>query len=435
MSSPFIRRPHASVRTAKRGLASDRWFTRCAVVLGATMLWGCGDVPTQRAVGPQAANREAVKFWDVLASTRWNQRATDLLQGLPAGTPSNGQAWASRMLTYLSVAQYRSALAATDPSDRPTHASVSAAVASASFDVLEAFFKSEPSVPAASKLLIGAQLKQWLLDDDAAPVWPGEANQDVAAGDEIGHAVAAAVLGQAHTDGYLTAPPAFAAMVSARGIRLTDWHPGSSAIVRSLWGVTPFFLAADDFLLSPAPPAYDSPEFQTALAEVYTISSTRSPDQLAIALKWNKVPPSGPYTAGEWNRRADDLIRAHHRTEAEATRILAFANAAAFDAQIDCFMTKYTWWVRRPAQVNSAITTAFATPNHPSYPSGHSCISSAFGAVLADVFPSERDGLNAAVEEAGLSRVYAGIHYRFDIEAGQGVGRRAAAKALAGSLE
>jgi membrane-associated phospholipid phosphatase len=405
------------------------------VALGAVMLWGCGDVPTERTLAPQAANRDAVKFWEALASTRWNQRATDILGALPAGTPSNGQAWASRMLTYLSLAQYRSALAATAPSDRPTHASVSAAVSSVSFDVLNAFFSSEPTVPAATKALISAELNQWVLDDDAAPGWPGEQNQDVAAGQAIGHAVGAAVLSQAHADGYLTAPPAFAAMVSARGVRPDDWHPAAGAIVRSLWGVTPFFLAADDFLLSPTPPAYDSPEFRAALAEVYTISSTRTADQLAIALKWNKVPPNGPYTAGEWNRRADDLIRSHHRTEAEAARILAFANAAAFDAQIDCFMTKYTWWVRRPAQVNSAITTAFSTPNHPSYPSAHSCISSAFGAVLADVFPSERGELNAVVEEAGLSRIYGGIHYPFDVDAGQGIGRRAAAKALAGSLE
>jgi membrane-associated phospholipid phosphatase len=55
--------------------------------------------------------------------------------------------------------------------------------------------------------------------------------------------------------------------------------------------------------------------------------------------------------------------------------------------------------------------------------------------VLTEAFPSEREELGALVEEAGMSRIYAGIHYRFDVEAGQGVGRRAAAKALAGSLD
>ena len=49
--------------------------------------------------------------------------------------------------------------------------------------------------------------------------------------------------------------------------------------------------------------------------------------------------------------------------------------------------------------------------------------------------PSERERLEAIIAEAGLSRVYGGIHYRFDIEAGQEIGRGAAALALAGSLE
>jgi membrane-associated phospholipid phosphatase len=413
---------------------------RWAVLLGAAMGWGCVDAPTGTAVRVPPASPKAVKFWDALATTRWNQRATDFLQGLPPGTPSNGQAWASRMLTYLSLAQYRAVLAATAPSERSTHPSVSAAVTSASFDVLDAFFKSAPGVPAAAKQQISDQLKQQLIDDRSAPGWPGKANEDVAAGEEIGHAVGAAVWSQSEIDGYLlTAPKAFADMVAERGVRPNDWHPGTGAIVRSLWGVTPFFLKHEDFLLSPVPYAYDSREFETALAEVYSIVSSGTPEQLAeqlrIALLWNKVPPNGPFTAGEWNRTADELIRSHHRTEAKAARILAYANAAAFDAQIDCFVTKYTWWVRRPAQINGNIKPAFATPNHPSYPSGHSCISSAFGAVLADAFPSERRWLDAQVEEAGMSRIYAGIHYRFDIEAGQGVGRRAAAKALAGSLE
>jgi hypothetical protein len=176
---------------------------------------------------------------------------------------------------------------------------------------------------------------------------------------------------------------------------------------------------------------------EAAVDEVYAIVSARTPTQLAIALKWNRVPPNGPSTAGEWNRIADSLVRKHHSTEAEAARILAYANVAAFDAQIDCFTTKFEWWVARPFQVDSRIAplVAFVAPNHPSYPSSHSCVSSAMGAVLADAFPSERRGLDALVEEAGMSRVYAGIHYRFDIVAGQAIGRRAAAKAFAGSLE
>jgi PAP2 superfamily len=403
-------------------LTRHRSAMRWAVLLGATMASACVDPPTETAVRAPPASLQAVKFWDVLATTRWNLRATDILQGLPPGTPPNGQAWAGRMLTYLSLAQHRAVLVATAPSNRSTHPSVSAAVARASVVVLREFFATTPGVPDA--------LEQQLVDDRSAPGWPGEKNDDVAAGDAIGRTVAEAVLIQSSRDGYLSLP------APTPPVGDSYWFP-TGAIVRSLWGATPFFLEPQDLLLSPDPPAFGSAEFQAALGEVYAIVSSRTPDQLAIALKWNKVPPNGPFTAGEWNRTADELIRSHHRTEAEAARILAYANVAGFDAQIDCFTTKFNWWVRRPHQADSRIVPllAFAVPNHPSYPSGHSCISSAMGAVLSDAFPSERSRLDGLVKEAGMSRIYAGIHYRFDVEAGQGVGRRAAAKALAGSLE
>jgi membrane-associated phospholipid phosphatase len=302
--------------------------------------------------------------------------------------------------------------------------------------VLTAFFASVPGVPDALRQQIVATLDRQWRGDVSAPHWPGDRVGDFAAGDALGAAAAQAVLAQAARDGYLSRP----APVPPQGP--TYWVP-SGPVVRSLWGATPFFLEPQDLLLAPPPPADGSPEFQAALAEVYAIVTARTPEQLAIALEWDKVAPNGPFTAGAWNQIAGDLIGAHGRTETEAARVLAYANVAAFDAQIDCFETKFAYWYRRPSQADPRIEpylafrtpTSLGIPNHPSYPSAHSCISAAFGAVLAAEFRSEGGWLDALVEEAGMSRIYAGIHYSFDVEAGQNVGRRAAAKALAGSLE
>jgi membrane-associated phospholipid phosphatase len=85
-------------------------------------------------------------------------------------------------------------------------------------------------------------------------------------------------------------------------------------------------------------------------------------------------------------------------------------------------------------QINSAITLPIGLPNHPSYPSAHSCITSAIMTVVAEALPSERGRLQEIIATAGISRMYGGIHYRFDIEAGQEIGRAAAELALAGSL-
>jgi hypothetical protein len=54
---------------------------------------------------------------------------------------------------------------------------------------------------------------------------------------------------------------------------------------------------------------------------------------------------------------------------------------------------------------------------------------------LADAFPSERERLESFISIVGLSRMYGGLHYRFDVEAGQAIGRGAVALARAGSLE
>ncbi len=388
--------------------------TRCSAgwaLLIAAAAWGCADRPTEApGVPPQF---QAVKFWDVTASTRWNERATVLLALRP---PGNAQAAASRMLTYLSLAQYRAALAAEAGTDGAMHPSVSAAVGGASAAVLNAFFPLDV-----------ATIEGQLDADLAAPGWPGETNRDADAGVAIGRAVGAAVVALAASDNYLVVP------TGNPPVGPGFWVSSGAPIVRSLHGTRPFFLTSPSQLRVPPPPAFGSSAFLAALAEVRTISDTRTPEQLAIAqfFAW----ATAPFTAGNLNLIADDLIGDHHRTEREAARILAYANAAAFDAQIACWDSKLFYWFIRPSQADPLITLPIGLPNHPSYPSAHSCITGAFVTVLIDAFPGERARLEGIITEAGLARVYGGIHYRFDIEAGQAIGRGAAALALAGSLE
>ena len=131
---------------------------------------------------------------------------------------------------------------------------------------------------------------------------------------------------------------------------------------------------------------------------------------------------------------ARELIVAHRRNDTEAARIFFLMSGAAFDASIGCFDAKYHYWFLRPVHADPGIVTVFPTPPHPSYPSAHSCISGALSGVLAEVFPSERRRVEALADEASLSRLYAGIHYRFDMVAGLKLGRDVAAKAMNADL-
>lgn len=387
-----------------------------AGLLALVALAGCADGPSQPQVERtlnQTPQFEAAKFWDVTASTRWNARALTLVA---QQTPANPQAATSRILTYLSLAQYRAVLAAENSKSQSTHPSVPAAVSAASAALLDAFFPS-----------LVTTIEGWLTSDLAAPGWPGAEQQDVASGQTVGRAVATAVFAFASSDNYFVLSP------GVPPVGPGYWVSSGLPIVRSLYGARPFFLTSRDQLRPPPPPAFGSLEYLAAAAEVRAISDTRTPEQLAIAQYWNTAVP--PFTAGFLNLIADDIIRDHHRTEHEAARILAYANAAAFDAQIACFDAKFTYWFIRPSQYDHAITLPIGLPNHPSYPSAHACITSALMNVLIDAFPSERDRLQGIIQISGLSRIYGGIHYRFDVEAGQVIGSRAAALALAGALE
>src|SRR5256886_11821747 len=80
----------------------------------------------------------------------------------------------------------------------------------------------------------------------------------------------------------------------------------------------------------------------------------------------------------------------------------------------------------RPWQADPLITVVAAVgkPNHPAYPSGHSCLSASGADVLSTFFPEQRDHLNAMVTQAGVAGMYGGLHYRVRMRAGPALGHR-----------
>jgi membrane-associated phospholipid phosphatase len=200
--------------------------------------------------------------------------------------------------------------------------------------------------------------------------------------------------------------------------------------LRPAWGrVRPWLMHSTDQVRPAPPPAFGSPEFLSALAEVRDISASRTPEQLEIALFWadgagTSTPP------GHWNAIAEDLILRHALNEQRAARVLALLNMALMDAGIACWDAKFTYWLLRPSQADATISTPVGLPNFPSFTSGHATFSGAASTVLAHEFPAEVRRLRAMAEEAALSRLYGGIHYRFDNEQGLAAGRAIGALAV-----
>ena len=373
---------------------------------------GCGEDTSGPGLAPtdqtEESNMAAHSSGAVGSSVRWNRKAIEIFRSrlIPGSPPPN----AGRIHAYLALAQYRAVLAASQgqyrspPGRRPA---LEGAAAGGSVVVLKEFYPLDAAI-------IDAELTAQRAG------YEGRAHQGEAfdLGEAIGREVGAAVLAQAATDNFGLAP------LPTQPTGPGYWVSSGAPIVKGGFGARPFFLTSGSEINAPPPPAFGSAEYLVALGEVRAFSDTRTPEQVAVTQKW--VPFSGVL----FNGVASDLIEKHDVGELRAARILAYGNLAAFDAIIGCFDTKFVHWFIRPTQADPGITLATGLPNHPSYPSAHSCETGAWQAVLSDQFPLEQKFLNATSREANLSRILGGLHYRFDGDAGLGLGRKAGRLAL-----
>ena len=243
-----------------------------------------------------------------------------------------------------------------------------------------------------------------------------------AAGELLGRTAAAPVLARARIDGVDAVWTG--AIPSGAGF----WRTSSNPATPMLGHMLPWVLASGSEFRPAAPPAFGSAAFNDALAEVKSIAATRTAAQSALALQY--ALGGGTFrTQGYWNVVASDLATRAGQSEHASAHTLALLNLAMNDASIACFDAKYTYWLLRPSQADPAITLSVSLPNHPAYPSSHSCTSGAAAEILSTVFASDAPGLLATARDIGLSRIYAGIHYRFDLDAGAALGQRVAKRA------
>ncbi len=245
---------------------------------------------------------------------------------------------------------------------------------------------------------------------------------DVAAGRAIGRAVAGLAIARGRADG--------------SDAKWTGSVPGGEGRWRGQNPVAPaaatwraWVLARPDELRPPAPPAHDSERVRADLAELKSIQ--RSPKMQHRAVYWEVF--GGARAHALWNELArTKLLEYADAYDARvSSRVLAALNVAFADAAIACWDAKFHYWTIRPSQLDADVRTIFPPPNHPSYPAAHGCLSAAASSILAAAFPGDREALLARGREAGEARVWAGIHYRFDVDAGQELGRKVADRVLA----
>jgi membrane-associated phospholipid phosphatase len=216
--------------------------------------------------------------------------------------------------------------------------------------------------------------------------------------------------------------------------------------------VTPFALEAADQFRPGGPPKLTSDRYSDAFEQVKSLgiagSTTATADQALTGRFWNGA------IQNYWNEITQTAALAHDLTTAQNARLFALLNLSFADAVIAFYDAKYTYNFWRPVTAIRAAATdgnpdTDADPNwlpevgnttpDPSYPGAHAVIAAAGAEVLISFFHKHHFDFDvtsevlpgvvrsftsfpAAAEEATLSRIFAGVHFEFDLTTGQRLG-------------
>jgi hypothetical protein len=370
------------------------WLGGCATSQGTVSRSGAGAAMAGAPETPWAA---ATSTW------QWNDYASDLL-----ARHAPGQFPAFRTFAYMNLAMHNAIVQA-----KAQGQDADGAAAGAAAGVLSIMFPKDEAATAArlqrETQALGAQPRSRFL-----------------LGAETGRQVASRVVALAQAD--RASVPWTGTLPVGEDKWSSRQQPPAPPGGANFGAIRTFFLNTPADYRAPPPAPYGSDAFRAQLRQVREVSDTRTNTQLRIAQYWENL--TGSFAAGAWNAVARSAMAARGYDEAETARTLAMMHMVAFDAVLACHDSKYVYWVPRPTQVDPHITLAISVPNFPSYPSNHACISGAIGLLLDAVIPNTKGMYEAMGRQAGDSRIYAGIHYKMDLDAGYEIARKVAARAL-----
>jgi hypothetical protein len=282
----------------------------------------------------------------------------------------------------------------------------------------------------------------------------GQAKKD---GIAVGEGVADRFIADRADDGFRVSVPYTAPDPAVPGV----WLPTAPTPPLGTYAgrMRPFALDSADQFRPAGPPALSSEQWAEEYSEVKEIgsstSTTRTPEQTVAARFWAEAPVQ------QSHRAFREFVLGRELDVVEAARFMAMISVTYADGLIACFDAKYLYAFWRPITAVRAGDTdgneatvgdpgwapLLGTPNHPEYPSAHSCLTPAAGLVIARFLGTEQidftipsltglgDRYYATPAEleyhVGNARIWGGIHFRSAVVDGAKIAKKTANHVLA----
>jgi len=174
-------------------------------------------------------------------------------------------------------------------------------------------------------------------------------------------------------------------------------------------------IASGSALRLPAPP-----DAAATAAEVLWVKqsiATQNQAALTQVYFWDAGAPGY-----RWMQLTEQLAISKGLATPLQTRALSLVATAIYDATVAAWDSKYTYNRPHPAEVDPSVMTAVTASASPSYPSEHAVTAAAASAVLAYLFPDQTATVDDMADQAGWSRIIAGVAFPSDVIAGMDLG-------------
>ena len=176
-----------------------------------------------------------------------------------------------------------------------------------------------------------------------------------------------------------------------------------------------WIIASGSALRLPAPP--NAADTATEILWVKACAAARTPAALAQIRFWEAGAPGY-----RWMQLAEQLAVSEGLPAPMQTRALALTGAAIYDATVAAWDSKYAYKRQHPAGIDPSVTTVVTPAASPSYPSEHAATAAAAAAVLTYLFPDQAAAIKDMADQAGWSRILAGVAFPSDVIGGDDLG-------------
>jgi membrane-associated phospholipid phosphatase len=217
--------------------------------------------------------------------------------------------------------------------------------------------------------------------------------------------------------------PALVSLVFAMPVHAQNKHAGAPVEPTAGQWHTWVISSGKDYRVPPPPPPQDTRAELRSLEQLIA----QNDEQTAAQIKfWDTGAPQY-----RWIDLISNRLLAGTPTSAFPHRVYTYVALAMYDATIATWESKYFYGRPRPSDLNHKLPTAVDVPDSPSYPSEHAAAAQAAATVLAYFFPAEAQRFQTMAEQAGWSRVLAGVQFPSDYYAGVELGKKVAEEVIA----